>query len=319
MKYFEVLPGVRAALDNNQAVVALETSLISHGLPWPKNLETARAMEAAVMAEGAVPATIGIYRGKIHIGCDEPLLETFARTSDALKVSLRDLSTAVAGLGKGKGNGNGVDCGGTTVSATLHCAAKVGIKVFATGGIGGVHRGAAETLDISQDLTALGRQGIAVICSGAKSILDLPKTLEVLESQGVPVIGYGTNNFPAFYARACGLTVEQHADGPEDVAQLLKCHSELGVESSVVIANPIAEEFAIPWLELDAWTAQAEIEAAANGVSGKAITPYLLKRIGELSKGRTLAANQALATANAGVAARIAVALSRLSTQPDSA
>ncbi len=312
MKYFEFSPLVRAALDDHRAVVALETSLISHGLPWPRNLDTARAMEDAVTAQGAVPATIGVHRGKIHVGCGMSLLENIARSKDALKVSLRDLSAAIA-------LGGGVDCGGTTVSATLHCAAKAGIKVFATGGIGGVHPGAQETFDISQDLAALGGHGIAVICSGAKSILDLPKTLEVLESQGVPVIGYGTDHFPAFYARDCGLKLEQRVDRPEEAARILRCHDELALKSSVLIVNPIAEEYAIPWQELQAWTAQAEAEVAANQVSGKEITPYLLARIGELSAGRTLAANQALATANAQLAARIAVALSRMSGAQDSA
>ncbi|MDA0230461.1 MAG: pseudouridine-5'-phosphate glycosidase [Proteobacteria bacterium] len=309
MKYYECSPPVRAALDEGRAVVALETSLISHGLPWPQNLETAHAMEAAVTAQGAVPATIGIYRGKIHIGCGASLLEIFARSKNALKVSLRDLSSAI------KRHGGAPECGGTTVSATLHCAAAVGIKLFATGGIGGVHRGAPETFDVSQDLAALGSHGIGVICSGAKSILDLPKTLEVLESHGVPVIGYGTNQFPAFYARDCGIALEQRVDGPEEAARLLHGHRELGLDSSIVIANPIAEEFAIPWPELDAWTAHAEAAAAADQVSGKAITPYLLQHIGALSASRTLAANQALATANAAVAGQIAVALSRFSAK----
>ena len=313
MKHYEFFPSVRAALDEGRAVVALETSLISHGLPWPQNLETARAMEAAVTAQGAVPATIGIYRGKIHIGCSASLLEVLARSEDALKVSLRDLSAAITG------HGRAVECGGTTVSATLHCAAKAGIKLFATGGIGGVHRGVAESFDISQDLVALGRHGIAVICSGAKSILDLPKTLEVLESQGVPVIGYGTNRFPAFYARDSGLSLEQRVDGPEEAARMLLSHRELDLHSSMVIANPIAEEFAIPWSELEGWTAQAEEAAAADQVNGKAITPYLLKHIGALSAGRTLAANQALATANAVLAGQIAVALARFSVQQNNA
>lgn len=313
MKHYEFSPPVRAALDEGRAVVALETSLISHGLPWPQNLETARAMEAAVAAQGAVPATIGIYRGKIHIGCSASLLEIFARSEDALKVSLRDLSAAITP------HGSAVECGGTTVSATLHCAAAAGIKLFATGGIGGVHRGAADTFDISQDLAALGSHGIVVICSGAKSILDLPKTLEVLESHCVPVIGYGTNRFPAFYARDCGLAVEQRVDGPEEAARMAHSHGELGLHSSIVIANPIAEAFAIAWPELDAWTAQAEAAAAADRVSGKAITPYLLKHIGALSAGRTLAANQALATANADLAGQIAVALARLSAQQNTA
>jgi pseudouridine-5'-phosphate glycosidase len=306
MKYVVFSPLVRAALKQRQAVVALETSLISHGLPWPRNLETARAMEAAVIGEGAVPATIGVHRGKIHIGCDSELLEVFARSQGAVKVSLKDLSGAIALHG-------GVECGGTTVSATLHCAAKAGIKVFATGGIGGVHRRAEETFDISQDLAALGRHGIAVICSGAKSILDLPKTLEVLETQGVPVIGFATDRFPAFYARDCGLALERRIDEPEEAAQILRHHGELDLASSILIVNPIAEEYAIEWRDLEAWTAQAEAEAAGEQVIGKEVTPYLLKRIGELSAGRTLAANQALATANAGLAARIAVAFRRIS------
>ncbi len=264
-------------------------------------------METAVAAEGAQPATIGIYRQMIHIGCDSELLETFARAEYAAKVSLRDLSPALSG------EPEDAECGGTTVSATLYCAARAGIKLFATGGIGGVHLGAEESFDISQDLAALGQHGVAVVCSGAKSILDLPKTLEVLETQGVPVIGYGTDRLPAFYARDCGLKLEQSVGDAEQAAHLIYRHHELGLDSSILIVNPIAEEHAIPWPELEAWTAQAKSDAAADGVSGKAITPYLLRRIGELSGGRTLAANQALVTANAAVAAKIAVALARLS------
>jgi pseudouridine-5'-phosphate glycosidase len=309
MNFLNYSPPVQTALNDRQGVVALETSLVSHGLPWPRNLETARAMEAAVISAGAQPATIGIYRGSIRIGLDDKLLQIFAQTSDAAKVGLRDLAASLDTAP------SGTECGGTTVSATLFCAAAAGICLFATGGIGGVHHGAEESFDISNDLVALGRHGVAVVCSGAKSILDLPKTLEVLETQGVPVIGYRTDRLPAFYARDCGLKLERSVDGAESAARLIDRHLTLGLESSLLFVNPIPEEFAIPWPELEEWTARAKGEAARDGIAGKAVTPYLLKRIGALSEGRTLAANQALATANAAVAGEIAVALARLSGQ----
>jgi pseudouridine-5'-phosphate glycosidase len=299
MKYLDIHPTVQAALSANRAIVAFETSLISHGLPWPKNLETAQLMEAAALAEGATPATIAIHQGRIHIGCDAPLLEHFARAEGVMKVGRKDISAAIA---------TGKD-GGTTVSATLHCAAAAGIRIFATGGIGGVHRGGEKSFDISADLTALGRSATTVVCSGAKSILDLPKTLEVLESQNVLVIGFATDSFPAFYARDSGLALEQRVDTPQQAAEILRCHRELAIESAVLIVNPIDEAYAIDWPELQSWTEQAETEAAREGVRGKALTPFLLGRIGELSAGRTLAANQALAVGNAKLAAQIAVAL----------
>ncbi|MBT7292327.1 MAG: pseudouridine-5'-phosphate glycosidase [Rhodospirillaceae bacterium] len=299
MKYLQIHPPVQAALAANRAVVAFETSLISHGLPWPKNFETGQKMEAAAQAQGATPATIAVHQGKIRIGCDAPLLEHFARAEGVLKVGRKDLSAAIA---------EGRD-GGTTVSATIHCAAAAGINIFATGGIGGVHRGGEKSFDISADLSALGRTAITTVCSGAKSILDLAKTLEVLESQNVLVIGFGTDSFPAFYARESGLKLEHRVDTPEQAAEILRAQHALAMESAVLIVNPIDEEFAIDWHDLKIWTEQAEVEAATEGVSGKALTPFLLSRIGALSQGRTLAANQALAVGNAELAAQIAVAL----------
>ena len=264
-------------------------------------------MESAVVAEGAQPATIGIFRNNVHIGCESDLLETFARSENAAKIGLRDLAPA---LTDGPEDGK---CGGTTVSATLFCAVRAGIHLFATGGIGGVHLDAEENFDISQDLAALRQHGNGVVCSGAKSILDLPKTLEVLETQGVPVIGFGTDRLPAFYARDCGLKLERRVDDADQAARLLQRHRELGLDSSILFVNPIDEEYTILWPELENLTAQAKSEADGDGIGGKAITPYLLKRIGELSGGRTLAANQALVAANARVAAKIAVALAGLS------
>jgi pseudouridine-5'-phosphate glycosidase len=306
MQYLQILPPVRAALSAHRAVVALETSLISHGLPWPKNFETAQKMEAVIEVEGATPATIAIHQGKIQIGCDTPLLEHFSRAKDVLKVGRKDISAALS---------TGRD-GGTTVSATTHCAAAAGIDIFATGGIGGVHRGGELSFDISSDLSVLGCSKMAVVCSGAKSILDLAKTLEVLESQNVLVLGFGTDCFPAFYARDSGLKLDHHVDTPEAAAEILHCHRQLSVElameSAVLIVNPIDTAYAIAWDELQDWTAQAEKEALAAGVGGKALTPYLLGRIGELSAGRTLAANQALAVGNAKLAAKIAVALAAM-------
>ncbi len=299
MKYSQIHPPVQAALSAKRAVVAFETSLISHGLPWPINLETAQKMETTAKNQGAIPATVAVHKGKIRIGCDTLLLEHFARAQDVLKVGRKDLSAAIA---------EGRD-GGTTVSATIHCAAAAGINIFATGGIGGVHRGGEKSLDISADLSALGRTAITVVCSGAKSILDLAKTLEVLESQNVLVIGFGTDSLPAFYARDSDLKLEHRVDTPEQAAEVLRAHHALAMESAVLVVNPIDKEFAIDWQDLQSWTEQAEMEAATEGVSGKALTPYLLGRISALSEGRTLAANQALAVGNAKLAAQIAVAL----------
>ena len=245
-EYLDVRPRVAAALQKRGPVVALETTVIAHGLPWPENLETARAVEAAIEAEGAVPATIGLCGGKIRVGLTEDELERFARERDAAKVSRRDIATVLA---------QGVD-GATTVAGTLVCAALAGIQVMATGGIGGVHRGAEESFDISADLHELARQNVAVVSSGAKSILDLPRTLEVLETLGVPVLGFGVEEFPAFYARESGLKLEAALDGLPEVAEVLRRRFALSL-GGVLVANPVPNADAIPRDELAGWIDQA--------------------------------------------------------------
>ena len=295
----DIAPTVAAALAEGRPVVALESSLIAHGLPRPRNLEVARALEAAVAAEGAVPATIAVRRGRVRVGCEEADLESLAHEVGIAKVSRANLATVLAA---------GED-GATTVAGTMMCAAAAGIRVLATGGIGGVHRGAERTFDVSADLTELARTGVAVVCNGAKSILDLPKTLEVLETLGVPVLGLNTDRFPAFHARDSGLPLEAALDGPAAVAEVLHQRAALGLAGGVVIANPIPEAHAIASAELERWIEQAHAEAAERGVSGAALTPFLLGRLAEFSDGRTVEANVALVEHNAALAARIAVAL----------
>ena len=298
-RVLDIAPPVGAALAGRRAVVALESALIAHGLPRPLNLDVARALEAAVTAEGATPATIAIRDGRVRIGCEAADLEHLARAEDVTKVSRANLAAVLAAGGDGA----------TTVAGTMICAAAAGIGVLATGGIGGVHRGAERTLDISADLTELGRTAVAVVCSGAKSILDLPKTLEVLETHGVPVVGFGTDRFPAFHARDSGLGLELTVDGVDAIADMLRLRSKLGLAGGVVIANPVPEAHAIEFAELEDWIERAHAEAAEGGVSGAALTPFLLDRLAKLSGGRTVAANVALVESNATLAARIAVAL----------
>ena len=280
-------------------MVALESSIIAHGLPRPLNLTVARALEAAVTAEGATPATIAIRDRRVRVGCGVTDLEHLARAEGVAKVSRANLAAILATGGDGA----------TTVAGTMICAAAAGIGVLATGGLGGVHRGAERTLDVSADLAELARTSVAVVCSGAKSILDLPKTLEVLETHGVPVIGFGTDRFPAFHARDCSLPLELTVDGVEALADILRIRSELGLAGGVVIANPVPEEHAIEFAVLERWIERAHAEAAKRGVSGAALTPFLLDRLASISEGRTVAANAALVENNATLAARIAVAL----------
>ncbi len=295
----EIAPRVAEALARGGPVVALESTLISHGLPWPDNLDTARAVDAAITKEGAVPATIAVRGGRLVVGCDDAHLEELARGAGIRKVSRRDLAAVVAQGGNGA----------TTVAGTMIIAAMAGIPIMATGGIGGVHRGAADTFDISADLAELSRTGVAVVCSGAKSILDLPKTLEVLETNGVPVIGFGTDRFPAFHCRDRGLRLEVRADAPEDAARIIAAQRRLGRGGGLVIANPVPAADEIAMAELDAWIAGANDQARAQGIMGKDLTPYLLDRLADLSAGRTTKTNMALVRNNAAVAARIAVAL----------
>jgi pseudouridylate synthase len=289
---------VRRALREGRPVVALESSIIAHGLPRPFNLETARRVEATVRDEGAVPATVAVLRGVPHVGLSDYQLQELAESDGVMKASSRDLGTAVA---QGR-------TAATTVAATMRLIAWHGIKVFATGGIGGVHRGAAQTWDVSADLVELANTAVAVVCAGAKSILDLPRTLEVLETHSVPVVGYGTDEFPAFYLRSSGLRLPARADSPEEAAALCREHWRL-FGKGLVLAQPIDPAAALEPGEFEAALADAERQAAAMGVRGPDLTPFLLAQLAVLTGGRTLRANQALVVANARLAAQVATAL----------
>jgi pseudouridine-5'-phosphate glycosidase len=279
--------------------VALESTLIAHGLPWPTNIETAREAELAVRQAGAVPATIAVLHGVSTVGLSDSQLESLAQASGVKKASRRDLGAAVALK----------QTAATTVSATMALAHAAGIRVFATGGIGGAHTG-AEPFDISADLTELARTPVLVVCAGAKSILHLPRTLEILETLGVPVVGYRTDAFPAFYVRdhTSPLPVSARVNSASEAAELFASHVRMG-GSGVVLTQPCPAEVAIPQSEFNTWLAEAERDASASGISGAKVTPFLLARIAELSSGRTLAANRALIVSNARLAAEVAVAL----------
>lgn len=280
------------------APVALETTAIAHGLPYPQNLDVARRLEAAVRAAGAAPAWCGILDGRIRVGLSPAEVEFFARNPDLAKVSRRDFAPLIAAGGSGA----------TTVAGTMISAHAAGIRVFATGGLGGVHRQVAESLDISADITELARTPVAVVCSGAKSILDLPKTVEALETAGVPVIGYGTDHFPAFQVPSSGLPVDRRIDTPAEAAAIVATQASLGL-GGMVIGVPVPASEALEAAAVEAWVAEAMAAAEREGVRGKRITPFLLKRLAELSGGRTLSANIALLENNARVAGEIAVAL----------
>jgi pseudouridine-5'-phosphate glycosidase len=294
-----IAPEVAAAQARGQAVVALESTIIAHGMPWPENLHTAQAVEQVVREHGAVPATIALLNGQICIGLTPEQLQQVAQDPGMMKASRRDLGFAVAMRRNAA----------TTVSATMICAHLGGIEVFVTGGIGGVHREASTTFDISADLQELARTPVAVVCAGAKSILDLGLTLEYLETQGVPVISRGQANFAAFYTQDSGLAADQRIDSAADQARLIRAHWQLGLHSGVVLSNPIPDADAIARATMDSWIAQALADARAQGISGKASTPFLLARIKELSGGASLKANQALVLHNARVGAELAVAL----------
>jgi pseudouridine-5'-phosphate glycosidase len=285
------------ASQKSKPVVALESALITHGFAPPANLDIAQRMEAAVREQGATPATIAILDGQARVGLSDAELRRLADDRAARKVSLRDLPLV---LTKG---GNG----GTTVAATMHLAHRATIRVFATGGIGGVHRGHPE--DVSADLTALARIPIIVVCAGAKAILDLPRTLEYLETQGVPVIGYGTDEFPAFYSRRSGLGVDARVETPEEIAQMAQARPALGLSTALLVCVPVPEADELPAEEAEAAIAQAVAKATVSGVSGKALTPFLLARMVELTGGQARRANEALLLNNARTAARIALAL----------
>jgi pseudouridine-5'-phosphate glycosidase len=292
-------PEVAHARTAGIPVVALESTIISHGMPYPQNVETAREVEQIIRAEGAVPATIAVIGGKICIGLDDAQLDMLGTSPTAMKVSRRDLAYVLARR----------QLGATTVAATMICAQMADIEVFVTGGIGGVHRGAETSFDISADLQELARTSVAVVCAGVKSILDIGLTLEYLETHGVPVVSVGQPGFPAFFTRASGFQADFQLDTPQEQADFIRTKWALGLGGGVVVSNPVPEAAAMPKDEIDAMTAQALREAAAQGVSGKAVTPFLLARIKELTAGRSLATNIALVKHNALVGARLAVAL----------
>ncbi len=293
-------PAVREALAGGLPVVALESTIITHGMPYPDNLETAQRVEQAVRDAGATPATIAVMDGKVQVGLHGHELERLAREAGtASKCSLRDLPLVLVAR----------QDGGTTVAATLHIAARAGIGVFATGGIGGVHRGGAVNLDISADLPALAASPLAVVCAGPKAILDLGLTLEYLETHGVPVLGYGTDELPAFWSRESGFGVDAEADSPAAVARVLEAQRALGLPGGVLVCQPVAVEHALPREAVEAHIDQALAAAEREGVGGKALTPFLLQHVLEASGGESLAANRALVEANARLGARIAAAL----------
>ncbi len=298
----EMSAEVAAALTESRPVVALESTIITHGMPYPANLETAIAVEDTIRANGAVPATIAVIGGKLHAGLDRDTLAALAADKSAVKASGRDLAAVMTRGGTA----------GTTVSATMRIAELAGIPVFATGGVGGVHRGAEESFDISADLTELGRTGTAVVCAGVKSILDIPKTLEFLETQRVPVIAYGTDAFPAFFTRDSGEKADHRFDSADEIARAIVSHHALGSGTGLLIANPIPEEAALDPAFINATIADALAEAEERGVTRKDVTPFLLARINELSEGRSLKANIALVMNNAALAAKIAVAIRAL-------
>ncbi|WP_437934331.1 pseudouridine-5'-phosphate glycosidase [Sorangium sp. So ce341] len=293
---------VRKALAAGRPVVALESTIITHGMPYPQNLGMAQRVEAVVRRSGAVPATIAIMDGKLRVGVKANDLERLAEAGGkAAKASRRDVAALLVSG----------EVAGTTVATTMMAAAWAGIRVFATGGIGGVHRGAETTFDISADLEELSRTQVAVVCAGAKSILDIPKTLETLETKGVPVLGYKTGDFPAFWARQSGQKVDHRVESAKQAARVIALQFELGL-GGVLVANPIPESHALDAREIEARIEEAIQGAEAEGVSRKDLTPFLLKRIVELTGGESLVANIALVENNAAVAAEIAVALSKL-------
>ena len=292
---------VLAARAAGKPVVALESTIISHGMPYPQNVQTAREVEQIIRDGGAVPATIAIIDGKICVGLSDAQLEQLGNTEGVLKVSRRDLPYVLSQK----------KLGATTVAATMICAELADIRVFVTGGIGGVHRGAQTSFDISADLQELAHTSVAVVCAGAKSILDLPLTLEYLETHGVPVVSVGQAQFPAFFTRESGLNADFQLDGAAELADFIRTKWQLGLNGGVVVANPVPQADAMPKTEIDAMTEQALREAEAQGVNGKAVTPFLLERIKQLTEGRSLDTNIALVKNNAVLGAALAVQLAQ--------
>jgi pseudouridine-5'-phosphate glycosidase len=294
--YLRLSAEVTAAIAAARPVVAFESTIISHGMPYPRNVETALAAEAIARENGVTPATVGVLDGRIAVGLDRSEIERLGTEKGLLKISRRDLSTALAQKRSGA----------TTVSATMIAARMAGISIFATGGIGGVHRGAAESFDISADLSELASTQVCVVSAGAKAILDLPKTLEVLETLGVPVIGYRTSEFPAFYSRSSGLPLSLRVESPQEIAAILRAHRALGLPQGVLVANPIPVEWEIPRQVMDGYMVRAMADLETRGVKGKDVTPFLLSRIVELSGGNSLETNVRLFHNNVRLACEIA-------------
>ena len=292
-------PEVEQALASKKPVVALESTIVTHGMPFPENLKTALAVEEEVRAAGAIPATIAVMEGQIRIGLDRAALEALAQSEEVMKLSRADLAFALAGRRTGS----------TTVAATMMAAKLAGIEVFATGGIGGVHQGVEETLDISADLRELAQTSVITVCAGAKAILDIPRTLEVLETEGVPVVGYRTDELPAFWSRSSGISAPLRLDAAEDIAAFWRARKAIGQQGAILVANPVPGDSEIPADIMSGHIADAVRAAEAEGIRGKKVTPFLLGKILELTEGTSLAANIALIRNNARLAGEIAVAL----------
>lgn len=295
-KYLKINPEVENALDVGIPVIALESTIIAHGMPYPKNVETALAVEETIRSNGAVPATVGIIGGKIIVGLTKDEIEYMAKAQNVMKVSRRDFPYVIS---------KELD-GATTVAGTMIAAKMAGIKLFVTGGIGGVHRGAGESFDISADLEELKNTDVTVICAGAKSILDIPATLEYLETAGVPVITYGQDQFPAFYSRQSGHNADCRMDSIEEIGKLIKAKHELGFKGGILVACPIPAEYEIPFSQMDGYIQKALKECNKKGVTGKRITPFLLSKVVELTGGESLEANIKLVLNNADIGSRIA-------------
>ena len=301
-KYLDIKPEVAKALKKGAPVVALESTILSHGMPFPENLGFAAQVEDVIRQEGAVPATMALIDGRIKVGLDEESLRVMCEAKNVGKVSRRDFAVYLAEK----------KTGATTVASTMMCAAAAGIKIFATGGIGGVHRGGEVSMDISADLQELGNTPVAVVCAGAKQILDIGRTLEYLETMGVPVIGNGTDEFPAFYCRNSGHKLDYAAANEAEIARIIKTSADLGLKGGILIGNPCPEEYAMDFNEMEVVIRQAMAKADATGVHGKALTPFLLATIVELTGGESLKTNIQLALNNARCAAKIAVELAKL-------
>ena len=297
-QWMDISEEIQDALESNRPVVALESTIISHGMPFPHNLETALGVENIIHEEGALPATIAVLEGRIKIGLSKKQLEQFSQSNNAIKISRRDLPLVLSKK----------QDGGTTVAATMICARLAGIAVFVTGGIGGVHRGSEKSMDISADLMELAITNVAVVCAGIKSILDIPRTLEYLETKGVPVIGYRTDEFPAFYTSSSGSSVQSRIDTVEEIAHCMKIKWELGLDGGLVIANPVLPEDAMDEADIEQAISMSIKEVNERKIEGKEVTPFLLDRISQITDGKSLKTNIALVRNNAVLGAKIASA-----------